>query len=222
MLATQPLRLILPEIILNLLMAVLFGVAAAGLYKRTHRGVSYSQSFVTSLALITVITSMIIMVIGNSLTMAFGLIGAFTLIRFRTAVKDARDVSFVFLSLVLGLAAGSGAYQIAILGFLTVMFLVFVLDRLKFGQADTYEYVLSFRSGVDKFGEGKYKDVFTRYLKESLILNVRTLEDARTLEMSFNIRPYRDSEINEFIQQLSGLESVSRVELMSTANDVEY
>lgn len=222
LLATTPLVLTPIEVIVNLFMATFFGVLSAVVYKRTHKGVSYSQSFVLSLVLVTIITSMVIMVIGNSLTRAFGLIGAFALIRFRTAVKDARDIAFLFLTLVLGMAVGSGAYQIAILGFITVITVVYALDRIKFGAMNAYEYVLTFMLSTKNTENSPYKEIFERYLKESLLLNVRSIDEGKSLELSFNVRLKSDVQLSEFTKQLSAIKSVSRVELLSTAGDVEY
>ena len=109
-----PTQYALFEIIQNLIIATLCGIAIALVYKWTHRGVSYSQSFVSSLVLITVLAATVIMVIGNSLARAFGLVGAFTLIRFRSAVKDVRDMTFLFLSLVIGIGVGISAYALSI------------------------------------------------------------------------------------------------------------
>src|SRR3989304_989487 len=118
-----------PQIISNLLAALIFGIIIALVYKKTHRGITYSQSFMTSLVLIVLITATVIMVIGNSLTRAFGLIGAFSVIRFRTAVKDARDVAFLFFSLVEGLAAGTGNYQIALIALVVFILTVIILTQ---------------------------------------------------------------------------------------------
>src|SRR3989344_1608065 len=132
------------QIIGNLLLSIFIGIAIAWIYKRTHQGVSYSQSFLISLVLMTVITATAIMVIGNNLTRAFGLIGAFSVVRFRTAIKDVRDIAFVFFALVEGLASGTGSFELAgialIIFSLTAVFLV----SSKFGKASGSEYLLSF------------------------------------------------------------------------------
>ena len=222
LLATQSLKLSSPEMLVNLLVATVLGLLTAMFYKHTHKGVSYSRSFVTSLVMITVSTSIVIMVIGNSLSRAFGLLGAFALVRFRTAVKDTRDISYLFVALVMGLAAGSGAHEIAVLGFVVVMALAVILDRVKFGQMNAYEYVLSFSIAGSNKNEEQYKEVFGKYLKESMLLSARSKDDGKMIELSFNIRLKSDSQMSEFTRSLTSVKTVSRVELISTAGDVEY
>lgn len=102
-------------VILSLLVAFVLGQLLAWVYYATHTGLSYSRSFVQSLILIAVVVSLVMVVIGNSIVTAFGLMGALALVRFRNVIKDTRDVVFVFCSLVIGMAAGSQRFSVAIL-----------------------------------------------------------------------------------------------------------
>ena len=83
-----------------LLTALVMGLVIAITYKKTHRGFSYSQGFAVTLVLITVITAFIIIFIQDNVARAIGIFGAFSIIRFRTAVKDTRDTAFVFYALL--------------------------------------------------------------------------------------------------------------------------
>lgn len=222
LLSVKAINLSIPEIIINLLMAAGLGLISAYLYKKTHRGVSYSQSFVSSLVLVTVITSLVIMIIGNSLSRAFGLIGAFTVVRFRTAVKDTRDMTFLFMSLALGLAAGTGSYQLAVMGLVVIGLMTVILDRAGFGRLAAYEYILRFTIGAAKNGSEPYRRVFEDYLKESLLLNVRSIKEGRELELSFNIRLKDKKKQDAFVAELSKIKSVSGAEMLNTASDMEY
>ena len=87
------------EILINLVTAFVLALVIAFTYRATHRGLSYSQSFVLTLIFVTVITAMVVMVIGNNLARAFALVGAMSIIRFRTVVKDTKDTAFVFFAL---------------------------------------------------------------------------------------------------------------------------
>ena len=104
------------DVLLNLLVAFLCGLVIAQTYKLTFGGASYSKSISNSLVVLAMITTVVIIVIGNNLARAFGLVGAMSIIRFRTAVKDPMDIVFIFFSLAIGLAAGVGLAQIAIVG----------------------------------------------------------------------------------------------------------
>lgn len=86
-------------VIFNVLLTFALQMAVVWVYKKTHRGISYSQSFLFTLVMIGVLGAVIMMVVQNNLIGAFALLGAFSLIRFRTIVKDTRDVAFVFFAL---------------------------------------------------------------------------------------------------------------------------
>lgn len=206
----------------NLSLASVLGIATALVYKKTHRGVSYSQSFVSSLVLTTIISTIIIMVIGSSLARAFGLIGAFTIVRFRSAIKDVRDMTFLFLSLALGVAAGTSSYQLAVFGFIFTSGLVFLLEKINFGAINNYEYVLTFTIKPHPDEREPYQKIFEQYLKENMLLNVRSIDEGKELELAFNIRLKSLKNTHEFTKSLAEVKDVSRVELLNTASDVEY
>ena len=88
------------QVILNLILAFFLGFIISLIYKKTHKGLSYSQSFVLTNIFLAVIVAMVIMVIGNNLARAFALVGALSIIRFRTVVKDTKDTAYIFWSLV--------------------------------------------------------------------------------------------------------------------------
>ncbi|MHC4575119.1 MAG: DUF4956 domain-containing protein [Planctomycetota bacterium] len=104
------------SVLLSLLLAFVLGQIIAWVYYFTHSGLSYSKSYVQSLILITVLVAIIMAVIGNNIITAFGLMGALAIIRFRNVVKDTRDIVFIFCALVVGMAAGSQRYAIAVVG----------------------------------------------------------------------------------------------------------
>jgi hypothetical protein len=86
--------------------ALFAGLILTCLYRITYKGAGYTAGFVGSIILLTLITALVIMVIGNNLARAFGLVGAMSIIRFRTAVKDVMDIVFIFFALAVGMASG--------------------------------------------------------------------------------------------------------------------
>ena len=121
-------RIYLPtDILVNLLVAAILGLFISVVYKNTHRGLSYSQSFIVTIILVTVIVSMVMMVIGNNIARAFALVGALSIIRFRTVVKDTKDTAFVFMALAAGMAAGTSSYFLAIVGTGVISSVAFLL-----------------------------------------------------------------------------------------------
>lgn len=134
-----------PEnVLLSLLLAFVLGQVLAWVYYFTHSGLSYSRTFVQSLVLITVVVAVIMAVIGNNIITAFGLMGALAIIRFRNVVKDTRDIVFIFCSLVVGMAAGSQRYTIAIMGTVVLSLIMIYLYLTGFGSHRPYNGFLRF------------------------------------------------------------------------------
>ena len=104
------------DIVLSLLLAFWLGQLIAWVYYATHSGLSYSRSFVQSLIMITVVLSMVMTIIGNNIITAVGLMGALAIVRFRNIIKDTRDIAFIFMALVVGMATGSQRYMTAMVG----------------------------------------------------------------------------------------------------------
>ena len=133
------------EIIFNLILSFFLGLLISFVYKKTHRGMSYSQSFMLTSIFVAVIVSMVIMVIGNNLARAFALVGALSIIRFRTVVKDTKDTAYIFWALAAGMAAGTGSYFLAIAGSLVISLIAYVLYISNYGSIHKSEFILRFR-----------------------------------------------------------------------------
>src|SRR3989338_9145230 len=140
----------LVNIVVNLAFTFALSVAIAYVYKKTHRGLSYSQSFLFTLIIVSVITTIAMMVIGNSLAIAFGLLGAFSIIRFRTPVKEAKDTGYIFFSLVEGMAVGTNSHIIAIISTIVVLAIIWILHNANFGALHKNEYLLVFSIDYQK------------------------------------------------------------------------
>ena len=119
-------------IVLNLVIVFLLELAIAWVYRKTHRTLSYSQSFVGTIVLMGTIASLIMMVVTENIVGAFALLGAFSLIRFRTIVKETRDIAFVFFALAIGVAVGTNNYTVAFLGTILISGAILLMNRFNF------------------------------------------------------------------------------------------
>jgi hypothetical protein len=126
----------------GLLLCTLLVLALVQTYRATHRGAVYSASFLQALFVLGACTTLIMLVIGNEIARAFSLVGALSIVRFRTAIKDPRDVGFVFAALALGMACGTGFYYQAILFTLFLCALLLVLARMNVGRAERNEAIV--------------------------------------------------------------------------------
>lgn len=209
------------QIAMNIILTFVLALVIALVYKKTHKGLSYSQSFVFTLVIMSVIVSLVMMVIGNSVARAFGLLGAFSIIRFRTAVKDTKDTSYIFFALAVGMAVGTNNYQIAVLGTILILLMILLLDKINFGSMRKHEYLLSFVVNHDN-ANNSFESVFKKHLKNSLLLNINSKRDGKASEMTYHANFIDDTKKEEFVKELSNMTGVEKVHLITAKEDVEY
>jgi len=203
-------------------LATVMSLVIAYSYKQTHKGFSYSQAFIVTLVLLGVIVSVIMYVIGNSLATAVGLFGAFSIIRFRTVVKDTRDTAFVFFVLAIGMAIGTGNTIIAVVATLAIALLVFLLYYSNFGAIKKFEYVVSFVLDSDQEEQKIFEDTFENYLSRYSMLNVKAKDQGKKLAFTFNIEFKKGVDNADFTKALNTLEGISDVSLISSKSDIEF
>lgn len=116
----------LQSITLNILMAALIGLVICISYGITHRGTIYSKKFNVSLLILTILTGTVMTVIGNNIALSLGMVGALSIVRFRTAIKDSRDTVYIFWTIIVGICCGVGDYVVASIGS-AITFLAFLL-----------------------------------------------------------------------------------------------
>ena len=202
------------DVIINVLMAFAIGLLIAVLYRFTYTGYSYSVSFVHTLILITMVTSLVIMVIGNNLARAFGLVGAMSIIRFRAAIKDTKDIAFVFFSLAAGMAAGAGSHMVGIIGSLFVGFVIVLLYVFNFGVTSRKEFLLRFWMQPTQESTPPYMSVFNKHLKSHVLVNMRSARLGQFLELSFHVQFKKDVHHQSLIRELSMIEGIERISLI--------
>jgi uncharacterized membrane protein YhiD involved in acid resistance len=210
------------NIVVNLGLTIVLSFAIALVYKKTHRGLSYSQSFLSTLILLSVITTIAMMVIGNSLAIAFGLLGAFSIIRFRTPVKEAKDTGYIFFSLVEGMAVGTNSHLIAIVSTIVVLAIIWILHKSNFGAMHKNEYLLVFTVDYQKQQPDNFAGIFEKYFKNSMLLNISAKENRHKSEMVYSVSFFDEAQTNKLIHELMLIDGVSDARVISSKSDIEY
>lgn len=206
----------------GIIAAFILALFIAFIYKRTHKGLSYSQSFVFTLVLLGPLVAVVMLIIGSSVARAFTLFGAFTLIRFRTAIKDTKDIAFVFWALVTGLAVGTGNLVLAVISTLLIASIVMILSRINFGSLRNYDAVLTFTSDPERGAAGGYRTIFDKYLKSTNLLRAGGAREGKKMEMSFHIQLLRGRDLEQFLQELRRTPGIDEVHMMTAKGDIEY
>jgi hypothetical protein len=208
------------DVFINIGIAFIFGMLIATLYRYTYLGFSYSTDFVNTLIIITMVTAIVIMVIGNNLARAFGLVGAMSIIRFRTALKDSRDIAFVFFGLAAGMAAGAGNHMIGMVAIPMISFIILILHWTTYGKVEQNEFLLKFWMVPGNVDEPVYQPVFSIYLSEFSLINIRSARLGQFLELAFNVRLKKNQQSQAFIKDLSALEGIERASIVVNETNV--
>jgi len=211
------------EILLNLILSFILGVVISLIYKRTHKGVSYSQSFMITIIFISVIVCMVIMIIGNNLARAFALVGALSIIRFRTVVKDTKDTAYIFWSLAAGMASGTGSYFLATAGTSVLTVIAFILHYTNFGSIIKSEFILQFRLlSNDQTLSKEYIQVISKYTKSNTLLSSESSEDGKSIKVSYDLIMKEEQHQTELLKKLSDLKGLSEIVIVAAKSDVDY
>ena len=178
----------LPELLLALTLSFVLCLMLAYTYRVTHRGLSYSISHVHTLIIMGVTTAIIMLIIGSNIARAFSLVGALSIIRFRNAVKETRDVGFLFMSMAIGMACGTGFYMVAIVFTLFVSGMMYFLFRFRIGAATARESMLTIflPEGLDH--TSVFADCFYRYLEADSLLSMESVRGGTLLELVYSIQ----------------------------------
>ena len=215
------------EMGVNILVAMLLGFIISYLYRTTHRGLSYSQSFTLTILFVTVIVAVVMMVIGGSLARAFALVGALSIIRFRTVIKDTKDTSYVFLALAIGMAAGTSNYFLAFVGTFAIGGLILVVSHFNYGVLYKSDFVVRFlllseEQRRDLESDAPYISIFEEFSRTHHLLHIEPSGDPNLLRMTFDVSLKEDKDAKNFISALQKLEQLSEIVLIASKNDVDY
>ena len=196
------------QICFALLAAVLLGVLMCVVYRATYRGTLYSKNFNLTLLLVAIITTIVMMIIGTNLALSLGMVGSLSIIRFRTAIKEPRDIAFLFWAVCIGLACGSEFYLAGVLGSAVIAVVLFVAGLDLY---DSASYLLVVRGGQDDLDLAAVQAA-ARGCSRALKLRMRNLngtEQEATFEL--RLRPRQEEALVSAVRSCAGVRTVDLV-----------
>jgi len=161
-------------------------------YRKTYRGLAWSQSFIHTMIIMGVVAGVVILVVGNNLARAFGLVGALSIVRFRSAIREPRDVAFIFFAMGAGLACGTGFFLVGLVFTILVCGIVLLLDRLGYGEVRNSAKVLKVLIPENLNYEGLFDDIFQEFLDSFNLVRVQTTNLGTMFELVYSIRGKKD------------------------------
>ncbi len=203
-------------------LAFALGVLVAFVYRRTHKAFAYSYGMVATLIMISIIVAMVLMVIDNSLARAFGLVGALSIIRFRTPVKDVRDIMFIFTAIAAGIAVGAGAYRIAIIGVAVALIVSYLLYLLRFGQRQSEQLLVKLfasRGAIDQ-GTQEYESMLEEECRSYSLIEMNANGDEGAT-MVYSVKLLDPSRIRNVVRRLTQDQNIQRVSVLSAIHNLD-
>lgn len=205
-------------VFINIALSFLLAVIIAVIYQRTHRGLSYSRSYVESLVMMSVLSAIAMMILGNNLVRALGILGVFTLIRFRTIIKDPKDATYLFFSLAIGMGVGTGNYAISVIGTVCLLAIILIMDRFSFGSVVRDGFLLTFIAGADY---NSYENIFPKFLRSYKLLQFKSRLDGEG-EYYFSVSFKDGKRPQDLVNELTRDKSVKLADLITGKDAAEY
>lgn len=200
----------LGTIILNLILAFGLGLVIANVYRWTA---DLAENAMTdALIILCMLIAVVMVVIGDSVARAFSLVGALSIIRFRTVVQDARDIAFVFFSLAVGMAIGAGNPPVAVIGTFLISVVIIGLHRWHTTGSNDGEFLLTFQEPLESEHQQSYEPIFSEQVATSQLIDQKTTKSG-TAELRFYVKLKDPKSWTGFAQELSALENITNVRL---------
>ena len=187
----------LTAVLVKLIMALIIGGTIYTAYYYSSSKITYSSSFNFSLVAMTIITTAIMSVISSNIALSLGMVGALSIIRFRTAIKDPRDTMFIFWSIMVGICCGVSQYVTALISS-AVLFLFFLISK-SFKEEKRYILIIRCEIGVME----KIKSVTYKYFPNSRISVQNTTED--TAEFIYELKHFKDNGTEQYLNEIYAL-----------------
>jgi len=187
-----------------LTMSFLCSMIIGWVYRYTHRGVGYSQSYVQSLVLTSLVTTVIMIVIGSNIARAFSLVGALSIIRFRNAIKETRDVAFIFFSMAIAMANGTRFTSVAVVatGFISGVMIFLSMSRYG-GNTKNPERLLRVQMPPGLSPETILAPVLRKLFDSFSIVLVESVKQGLLTEVLYSVRPKSHVEPSIVIDEIS-------------------
>lgn len=198
------------DIILSVLVAFIISIYIIYIYKKTFSGVVYNKNISLTIVMLSLVTSLIIRTINANLSLSLGMVGALSIVRFRTAIKEPLDTGFMFWAITAGIMSGAGLYAIALLGSVVLGLLFYVVYSINVKAKGQYLLVINYKENKEIDVNVKLDEIKEKKLKNKVI----TANDE--VEVTYEVL----LENTDFINEIKKVKGVSSVNLISYKNDM--
>ncbi len=201
------------ELLVSLALSFALCMMIAYVYRATHKGVSYSQSFVVTMIIVGVTVSVIMLIIGSNIARAFTLVGALSIIRFRNAVKETRDVGFIFLTMAVGMACGTRFYGTALIFTLVMSSMIYLMYALNFFERAAQYRILKVHVPENVDPDTAFNDLFYKHVQSHTLLSMESVRQGVFIELVYSVVLKKGASARELIDAVRVINGNAKVSL---------
>lgn len=198
---------------ISLLLTLGLVMLIAWTYAATYQGLAYLREFQHTLVLAGVVATIVLLAIGNEIARGVGLVGALTLIRFRSTLKDPRDLAFAFAALGVGVASGARAYHAAVLGTAVFMLAAFYVSWSAFGSRRPFDSVLRALVPADPAAQQRIPDLLRRHCRAFALVQLRAVGESQQ-EHVYHLRLATATGQSALARELAALAGVEEISIV--------
>ncbi len=202
------------DIAISLALSAVLTMVIAYVYRATHHGVSYSQSYVQTLVRLGILVSLIMLVVGSNIARAFTLVGALSIVRFRNAVKETRDVGFIFFAMAIGMATGTRFYLLAAVATVVISLVVLVMDRFDMYSLDVTSQIVKVQLPPDT-DPAELEPAFLAHTTKVELISAESMRGGALTELLYTVRLKRGSTPTALLNELQNKTSGQKVTLLT-------
>lgn len=209
------------DVVLVLVLSFLTSAFIGWVYKQTHRGTSYTQSFVFTLVMNGMIVALVMMIVGSNIARAFSLVGALSIIRFRNAVKETRDVGFIFFTMAIGMAIGTRFYLLGLVAAVVISLVVVLMTRLDWFAREMSNQILSVYVSNDTPFDGVFDSVFLKFTSAAELISVGSVLNGTLTELVYSIGMKKSNQVQAFLSEIRRINGGNKVSLIAGYNGTD-
>jgi uncharacterized membrane protein YhiD involved in acid resistance len=209
------------DVVIVMILSFILSAFIGWIYKKTHRGTSYTQSFVFTLVINGMVVALVMMIVGSNIARAFSLIGALSIIRFRNAVKETRDVGFIFFSMAIGMAVGTKFYFLAIVAAVVISLMILLMTRFNWFAREMASQILRVQVPNGALFDQLFDAPFLKYTSSSELISVDSVHSGMLTELTYSIGMKKSNQIQEFLSEIKNLNGNNKVTLIAGYNNTD-
>jgi uncharacterized membrane protein YhiD involved in acid resistance len=209
------------DVALALLLSFALSVFIGWIYKITHRGTSYTQNFVFTLVINGMVVALVMMIVGSNIARAFSLVGALSIIRFRNALKETRDVGFIFLTMAVGMAVGTKFYLLAVVAAVVIGLVIVLMMRLNWFAREMTNQILRVQLPNNFPFDTLFDSAFLKYTSASELISVESAHSGLLTELTYSVGMKNPNQVQPFLAEIRNLNGNNKVSLIAGYNSTD-